>query len=102
MLWKLAGAAVLALGILVGTGSSAEARDGCGPGFHRNFYGFCRPNFYGPVFYRPVFYGPPWRRPWGWHRARFYRPYWDRPWGYHGVGFDRPWRWHYHGWHHRW
>lgn len=98
MLWKLAGAAVLALGTLVGTSSSAESRDGCGPGFHRNFYGFCRPSFYGPVFY-----GPPWRRPWGWHRARSYRPYWDRPWGgYHGVGFDRPWRWHYHGWHHRW
>jgi len=86
MRWKLLGAAVLALGTLAATGSSAEALDGCGPGFHRDFYGFCRPNlygprFYGPVYYRPAFYGPLWRRPWGWHRAFFHRPYGRLPWG---------------------
>jgi hypothetical protein len=43
--------------------------EGCGPGFHRNFRGFCRPNF-GPrfgvggpfggphCFVRDTFYGP--------------------------------------------
>jgi hypothetical protein len=97
MRWKLAGAAVLALGTLVGTVSSAEALDGCGPGFHRNFYGFCRPNFYGPRFYGPVYYRPAfYGRPWGWRRAGFYRPYWHRPWGYHRIGFYGP-RWH-HPW----
>lgn len=86
MRWKLVGAAVLALGTLVGTGSAAEALDGCGAGFHRDFYGFCRPNlygprYYGPVYYRPAFYGPLWHRPWGWHRAFFHRPYGRLPWG---------------------
>jgi hypothetical protein len=88
MRWKLAGAALLALGTFVGTGSVAEARDGCGPGFHRNFYGFCRPNFFGPRFYGPVAYRP-FYRPYVYRRAfygpRFYRPFY-RP-AFYGPGF---------------
>lgn len=82
---KLAGAALLALGTLAGTTGIAEARDGCGPGFHRGFYGYCRPNF-GPRPY--AFYGGPrWGYGWrhhGWHG------------GWHRAG------WHRGGWHHRW
>ncbi|MGY2051623.1 GCG_CRPN prefix-to-repeats domain-containing protein [Methylobacterium sp. JK268] len=109
MRWTIAGAAVLTLGTLVGTAGVAEARDGCGPGFHRNFYGFCRPNFFGPrVVYAPVVYGPRWHRvgwyrPWhrvgwygGWHRPYWHRVGWaPRPWGWHGG-------WHHAGWYHRW
>ena len=43
---------------------------GCGPGFHRGFYGVCRPNFYGggyAVGFRPYGYGR--HRGWGWHRG---------------------------------
>lgn len=51
---------------------------GCGFGFHRNFYGFCRPNFYGGG--------------WGWHH-----------WGWHHWGWHRHWGWHHHwGWHRHW
>ncbi|WP_342779019.1 GCG_CRPN prefix-to-repeats domain-containing protein [Methylobacterium terricola] len=114
MRWSMvAGATILSLGALVGTGTTAEARDGCGPGFHRNWRGWCRPNFgprvfYAPVVgYRTVVVGPRWGyRPWGygyrhvgWHRGG-----WGRPWGYgggwHRVGWGG---WgHHHGWHHRW
>ncbi len=31
-------------GIALGTATIAEARDGCGGGFHRGPYGHCRPN----------------------------------------------------------
>jgi hypothetical protein len=34
----------LAAGLAVGVASVAEAREGCGPGFHRNYRGFCVPN----------------------------------------------------------
>ena len=44
---------------------------GCGPGFHPNPYGICRPNWG-----RPRFYGPGW----GYYRPRpYYRSY-----GYYG------------------
>lgn len=99
----LAGAAVLALGALTATMGSAEARDGCGPGFHRGFYGWCRPNaVYRPIAYRPAYwgyrrvgwYGPRWHHRWGWrHHA------WHRPWGWGGY---RHVGWRHHGWHHRW
>ncbi|MGC5781589.1 GCG_CRPN prefix-to-repeats domain-containing protein [Methylobacterium sp. NFXW15] len=44
---------------------SAEAAGGCGPGFHPNPWGYCRPN-----------YGP--------------RPYWRRPVPVYGYGYARP------------
>ena len=57
---------------------------GCGPGFHPNPWGICRPNFYGPRPYwgRPVYGGPygyyrprPVYRPYGYYRPRpFYGP----------------------------
>ncbi|MDP4004564.1 hypothetical protein Q8W67_13965 [Methylobacterium sp. NEAU K] len=73
----------MALGLTGATMGAAQARDGCGPGFHRGFYGYCRPNFGPPrLVYRPGFYG---YRRFGWHR-------WG---GYRHVG------WH-HGWHRRW
>jgi hypothetical protein len=46
---------------------------GCGPGFHPNPWGICRPNLYGPRPYwgRPVYGGP-----YGYYRPRpVYRPY---------------------------
>jgi len=42
-------AAALAIGVALTAVSSAEARDGCGPGGHRGPYGHCRPNRGGPV-----------------------------------------------------
>ncbi|BAQ45280.1 hypothetical protein Maq22A_c09975 [Methylobacterium aquaticum] len=118
MRWSMvAGAAILSLGAVVGTGTTAEARDGCGPGFHRNWRGWCRPNlgprvFYAPVVgYRTVVVGPRWGygyRRVGWHRPWGYGGYrrvgWHRPWGYgggwHRVGWGGGWG--HHGWHHRW
>ena len=110
MRWTMAaGAAILSLGALAGTTTNAEARDGCGPGFHRNWRGWCRPNVWGPrvyyapvVGYRTVVVGPRWG--YGWRRAG-----WHRPWGYGGgwrrVGWGGGWGhhgWGHHGWHHRW
>lgn len=103
MRMKIAGAAVLALGTIAATAGAAEARDGCGIGGHRGFYGYCRPNIvYRPVVYRPVFYG--YRRV-GWYGRRWHR--WG---GYRHVGLHRPWGWHggyrhvgwHGGWHQRW
>jgi hypothetical protein len=37
-------ALALAAGVAVAAASSADARQGCGPGFHRGPYGHCRPN----------------------------------------------------------
>ncbi|WP_420383151.1 GCG_CRPN prefix-to-repeats domain-containing protein [Novosphingobium sp.] len=34
----------MAAGVALVSTASAEARDGCGPGFHRGPYGHCRPN----------------------------------------------------------
>jgi hypothetical protein len=34
----------LAAGLALGTATIAEARQGCGPGFHRGPAGHCRPN----------------------------------------------------------
>ncbi|GJD90077.1 hypothetical protein BHAOGJBA_3611 [Methylobacterium hispanicum] len=91
MRMKLAGAALLALGTLAGTAGAAEAAQGCGPGFHRGYYGWCRPNWrpYAdrPVVYARPVYGYGWRRPWGWRHA-----------GWHG----RHWGWRHAGWRHRW
>lgn len=96
---KLAAATLLTLGTIAATATTAEARDGCGPGFHRGWSGWCKPNWrsyaYRPVYYaRPVVYGYGygWRRPWGYRHVG-----WHRPWGHHGG-----WGWHRAGWHHRW
>ena len=48
---KVLFAAALVAGTFVGL-SSASAAGGCGPGFHRNPYGECRPNR-GPVVVVP-------------------------------------------------
>ena len=59
----LLSAAALAVG-LIGAAGSAEARQGCGIGFHRDIYGYCRPNLaprplvYPGIIYRPGFYAP--------------------------------------------
>lgn len=92
---RLLPAAVLAAGLAAPLAMSApaEARDGCGPGFHRGVYGWCRPNLrpravFVPYAYRPAFYGP----------RRFHGggPRWRR-WGV----VHRPVGWH-RGWHRRW
>lgn len=63
----------------LGLAGTAEAAGGCGPGFHPNPWGVCRPNWgYGP---RPY-----WRRPVGVYGGYGYvrpRPYY-RPYGYYG------------------
>ncbi|MCE4224769.1 hypothetical protein HCU64_13480 [Methylobacterium sp. C25] len=51
MTWKFAGLGLLALGTVLAGSGAAEARFGCGPGFHPNPYGVCRPN--GPRFFGP-------------------------------------------------
>jgi hypothetical protein len=69
-------AALLALGLVGASAGAAEARDGCGPGFHRGVYGHCRPNF-GPRVYRPFAYRHyGWRRHYGWHRHVGFRHRW--------------------------
>lgn len=57
-------AAAIAGGLGLGVGS-AQAAGGCGPGFHPNPWGVCRPNW-----------GP--------------RPAWGRPVGYGDYGYARP------------
>ena len=37
-------AIALAAGAALVASSPADARQGCGPGFHRDYYGHCRPN----------------------------------------------------------
>jgi hypothetical protein len=70
--------AILAAAVAGGLGlaGTAQAAGGCGPGFHPNPWGVCRPNYgYGPRAY--------WRRPvpvygygYGYARPRpIYRPY---------------------------
>jgi hypothetical protein len=47
----------LLLGALFVLGAEpARAAQGCGPGFHRNVYGYCRPN-YGGAYGGPVYRG---------------------------------------------
>src|SRR3954451_19978225 len=66
---------------------SAEAAQGCGAGYHRDVYGYCRPNYYGAPYYgaRAVYgrrgYGYGYRG--GYHGGRYgYRGRY----GYHGRG----------------
>lgn len=94
MIRMLALPVALTAGILM-AGSSAEARDGCGPGFHRNVYGWCRPN----AFHRPYVFVPAYRHfGYRWHTG--YRYGWHRRFAWHG---GRRWGgFHHAGWHHRW
>jgi hypothetical protein len=79
------GLATLGLGVAISAGSPADARQGCGPGWHRGAYGRCARNR------RPLAYVP---------GApvlvvdRFYpgRGYWD----------GRRYWWHRERWHNRW
>lgn len=48
----------------VGYTSNANAAQGCGIGFHRNFWGACVYNYYGPAW------GLGWG--WGWAPYRYY------------------------------
>lgn len=62
--------------------SSAQAAGGCGPGYHRGPYDYCRPNFGpGPVIVAP--YGP---------RVGYYYP--RRGWWYGGHYWGNRYRWH--------
>lgn len=99
LLRRLLPAALLVAGLAapLATAGTAEARGGCGLGFHRGLYGFCRPNlgprvFYRPYAYRPAFYGP---RRFGWGGPRWHR--WGG--GYGRVGWHGGW---HRGWRHRW
>ncbi len=65
----------------------ADARDGCGAGFHRGPYGECHPNRGpGPMLVAPgvaigAFY--PGRGYWDGHRYWAHRYAWHRGWRYH-------------------
>ena len=73
-------AAAIAAGTLFAGAPAADAAQGCGIGFHRGFYGVCRPNFgggyYGGGFYGRPFYGA--YRPFGWHRGGCWHCGWHR------------------------
>jgi hypothetical protein len=102
MRMRHAAIAALSLGLVAGAAGAAEARDGCGLGFHRGIYGLCRPNFgprpfadgYGPGFahrwHRVGWYGGPRFHRWGWHGAGLRHAGWH-------AGWHRP-----GGWHRRW
>lgn len=100
MIRKLTLSLALVSGVLLAA-PAAEARDGCGPGFHRGIYGWCRPNWR-PYAYRPFVYGPGYRR-FGYHRWGGYRRHdhysWHRSWhrgfAWHRGGFRHA-GWHRH------
>ena len=76
----------LAAGVALAAASSADARDGCGRGFHRGPYGHCRPNR-GPV----VGVGPGGALIVGNYYAR--RGYWDgRRYWPHRYRWHNDWR----------
>lgn len=76
--------AALLVGAALGTASAAQARDGCGAGFHRGPWGHCRPNGYrGRVVVAPrigVFYAG--RGYWDGHRYWRHRDRWHGGWRY--------------------
>jgi hypothetical protein len=77
----------LATGLALGTASTATAREGCGPGFHRNPYGHCRPNRGDRVVVTPSglvvgnFYAG--RGYWDGHRYWHHRRHWRDSWRYY-------------------
>jgi len=89
---------IVAVAAVLGMASSAEAAQGCGIGFHRGPYGYCRPNR-GPVVTAPepvVAPGPvvavpgplalgvyyPGRGWWDGHRYWWHRYPWHGGWRY--------------------
>jgi hypothetical protein len=78
--------AALAIGAAVTAISPADARGGCGLGYHRGPYGGCRPNLgHGPVVVGPapaigVYYGG--RGYWDGHRYWGHRYRWHGGWRY--------------------
>jgi hypothetical protein len=76
----LGAAALIAAGLA--NVPAAEAAQGCGPGYGRDSFGYCRP-FWGP---RPAY------RHYGWHGPRHYRPV---RYGWHGHRHYRPVRYGY-------
>lgn len=85
---------LIAVGASVAAVSSANAADGCGPGFHRGPYGRCHPNLGpgpmvgpGPVVVAPgvpglgIFY--PGRGYWDGHRYFMHRRAWHGGWRYY-------------------
>ena len=116
MIHKFALPVALAAGVLM-AGSSAEARDGCGLGFHRTIYGWCRPNVgdrsyvyvsgyprFGYRWHAGYHYG--WHRRFAWHGGHRWGGFRHAGWhgGWHGGGWHGG-GWHggrHGGWHHRW
>ncbi len=76
--------AALAASAAIAAVSPAAAAQGCGPGFHRDYYGRCFPNrgpgFYGPAPVIGVFYGG--RGWWDGHRYWHNRERWHGHWRY--------------------
>jgi hypothetical protein len=83
---------IVAVASVLGTASAAEAAQGCGIGFHRGPYGYCRPNG-GPVVAVPgpvvAVPGPlvvgsfyPGRGWWDGHRYWWHRYAWHGGWRY--------------------
>ncbi|WP_116092430.1 GCG_CRPN prefix-to-repeats domain-containing protein [Sphingomonas crusticola] len=75
----------LAAGATLVAAAPADARQGCGPGGHRDYYGHCRPNR-GPVYAGPrtlvigTYY--PGRGYWDGRRYYQHRERWHRGWRY--------------------
>ena len=63
--------AIQPLPLATGAPAITLTSGGCGWGFHRGFYGGCRPNGWGGG--------------WGWHHR----------WGWHHWGWHRHWGWHH-------
>jgi hypothetical protein len=75
----IATAAAMALGSV----APAQARQGCGPGFHRGPYGGCQPNGGPALVVAPtigVFYAG--RGYWDGHRYWAHREHWHGGWRY--------------------
>jgi hypothetical protein len=55
-----------------------QVADGCGRGFHRNWRGFCRPNYRPYSYYRPHYRSYSYARPYAYYGGGYYRPhrYW--------------------------
>nr|WP_295738645.1 hypothetical protein [uncultured Acidocella sp.] len=80
---------ICALGLMLGTQGAASAAQGCGPGWHRDPYGHCRPNRPPPPRGPGVVVVPP-----GLIIGHYYNGhgYWDG----HRYWHHR--RWHNNGW----
>ena len=74
---------ILAAGVAVAAAGTADARQGCGPGFHRGPYNGCRPNrgpgWGGPVIVGNYYHG---RGYWDGRRYWQHRDRWHGGWRY--------------------